>query len=166
MKRGDGNQKPYYNSHQGKPKYFPRCSIQECSSKPHHSWFWRNIIKQDNIKLKEARWLVGSGANIPLNHPNQFKCLEQNLQNRNLVFGFVVDLINHSRGVWKCDLVKKLYPQPQCGEILRIPISKTGVVSDKLLWKHSSSWEYSVKNAYNLLLKDYNQNSPHQRCGT
>jgi len=109
--------------------------------------------------------LVGSGADIPLNHTNWFKCLEQNLQNPNLVFGFVANLIDHSRGVWKCDLVKKLYPQPQCGEILRIPISKTGVVSDKLLWKHSSSGECSVKNAYNLL-KDYNQNSPDQRSGT
>ena len=62
-----------------KSKYFPRCSIQECSPKPHHSWHWRNIIKQDNIKLREARWLVARGADFPLHHPNWFRCAEQNM---------------------------------------------------------------------------------------
>ena len=28
-----------------KAKYFPTCSIHNYRSKPHHSWFWRNIIK-------------------------------------------------------------------------------------------------------------------------
>ena len=117
-----------------KPKYFPRCSIQECSPKPHHSWYWRNIIKQDNIKLREARWLIGRRADIPLHHPDWFRCADQNLQNVNLKSGTVADLIDQSRDVWKCDLVRKLYPQPQCDEILQIPISKAGVISDKLLW--------------------------------
>ena len=103
--------------------------------------------------------MVGSGVNIPLNHPDWFKCLEQNLQNTNLGPRTIADLIDHSRGVWKCDLFKKLYPQPQCDEILRIPISKTRVILDKLLWKHSSSKEYSVKTAYKLLLKEHIQAS-------
>jgi len=81
------------------------------------------------------------------------------MQNTNLGPGTVAGLIDHSRGVWKCDLFKKLYPQPQCHEILRIPISKIGVISNKLLWKHSSSREYSVKTAYNLLLKEHIQAS-------
>ena len=49
-----------------KAKYFPRGSIQDCSPKPHQSWVWRNIIKFDNPKLKEGRWWVGKGNNIPL----------------------------------------------------------------------------------------------------
>ena len=82
-----------------KAKYFPRHSIHECSTKPHHSWFWRNIIKQDNIKLKEARWLMGNGAGISLKHPNWIKCPDQNLQNPNLVSSSIANLIDHSRGV-------------------------------------------------------------------
>lgn len=82
--------------------------------------------------------------------------------NAHLGSGTVVDLIDHSKGVWKCDLIKKLYPHPLFDEILRILISKTGMISDKLLWKHSSSGEYSVKNAYNLLLKDHLQDSHSQ----
>ena len=30
----------------------------------------------------------------------------------------------------------------------------TGAVADRLLWKHSSSRDFKVKNAYNLLLKE------------
>ena len=36
-----------------KAKYFPNTSIHECSSKPHHSWFWRAIINQ---KKKHSKW--------------------------------------------------------------------------------------------------------------
>ena len=56
-------------------------------------------------------------------------------------------------------MVRKIYPPPQCADILGIPISKTGIVSDKLLWKHSGSGGYKVKNSYKLLLKDFVQNS-------
>lgn len=106
--------------------------------------------------------MIGSGANISLHHPNWFRCSDQNLLNARLDSGTVVDLLDQSRGVWKCDMIKKLYPHPQCDEILRIPISKTWVISDKLLWKHSSSGEYSVKKAYNLQLKDHFQDSHSQ----
>ena len=51
-----------------KAKYFPNTSIHECSSKPHHSWFWRAIINQKKSILSERRWIIGSGTNIPLNH--------------------------------------------------------------------------------------------------
>ena len=134
-----------------KAKYFPRCSIHDSSPKPHHSWFWRNIIKQGNPKLREGRWWVGKGLDIPLNHPDWFQCPTQNLQNPNLLTGTVADLIDHNTGVWKADLVRAVYPFLQCSEILSIPISKTGGVSDKLLWKHSSSGEYKKIKKANML---------------
>uniref|UniRef100_A0A7N2L005 Uncharacterized protein n=1 Tax=Quercus lobata TaxID=97700 RepID=A0A7N2L005_QUELO len=134
-----------------KAKYFPRCSIHDSSPKPHHSWFWRNIIKQGNPKLREGRWWVGKGLDIPLNHPDWFQCPTQNLQNPNLLTGTVADLIDHNTGVWKADLVRAVYPFVQCSEILSIPISKTGGVSDKLLWKHSSSGEYKKIKKANML---------------
>ena len=55
-----------------KAKYFPNCSLQECTSKPHHSWFWKNIIKQDDSKLREGHWRIGNGFNVPLTHQNWF----------------------------------------------------------------------------------------------
>lgn len=76
-----------------KAQYFPRRSIHECSPKPHHSWFWRNIIKQNNIKLREARWWVGNGVGISLKHPNWIKCPDQNLQNPNPKSGSVANFM-------------------------------------------------------------------------
>ena len=143
-----------------KAKYFPRCSIHECVPKPHHSWFWRSIVKQDNTKLKEGRWWVGNGWDIPFQHPIWFQCPTQNLLNPNLVSGTVADLIDHTAGIWKADLVRSIYTGPQCSNILRIPLSKTGAVADKVLWKHSTSREFVVKNAYKMLLKDEALKSP------
>ena len=45
---------------------------------------------------------------------------------------------------------------------MSIPISKNGVVSYKLLWKHSNFGEYKVGNAYKILLKDDVLKSPIQ----
>ena len=98
---------------------------------------------------------MGSGWHIPLQYPHWFQCLAQNFLNPNLVSSTIVDLIDHTTGAWKTDLVRFVYPEPQCSEILSIPLPKTRTVEDKLLWKHSSSGEFVVKkNAYNLLLKD------------
>lgn len=44
-----------------KAKYFRRCSIQDCRPKPHHSCYWKNIIKQressfERSKMVDWRW--------------------------------------------------------------------------------------------------------------
>ena len=77
-----------------KAKYFPRSSILDCTPKPHQSWFWRNIIKHDNKKLRECRWWVGNGSNIPLSHPAWYS--SRNLHNPNLTTGTVADLIDQN----------------------------------------------------------------------
>lgn len=143
-----------------KAKYFPRCTIHECTPKPHQSWFWRNIIKHDNIKLKEGKWWVGKGLDIPLNHPGWY--LAQNLHNSLLPTSTVADLIDHNSCSWKPDLVRALYPYPWWSDILSIPISKTGSVPDKLVWKFSSNGDFKVHNAYKLLSKDFAHNA--QAC--
>ena len=60
-----------------KAKYFPNSSIYDCVPKPHHSWFWRSIINQKNNLLKEGRWIVRNGANIPLTYTAWFPCQPQ-----------------------------------------------------------------------------------------
>ena len=67
---------------------------------------------------------------------------------------WLADLINQDSGTRKPDQVKKLYPHPYYNEILSYPISKTGSVHDKLLWKHSSG-EFQVHKAYSLLQQDH-----------
>ena len=59
-------------------------------------------------------------------------------------------------------LVLALYPYPQWFEILKIPLSKTGSISDKLLWKYSSTGDFKVKIAYELLVEDSYTSSQNQ----
>ena len=145
-----------------KAKYLPYCSIHECVPKPHHSWFLRNLIKHDNPKLREGRWWIGNGRDLPLQHSDWFNYPNHNLQNPNLITGKVADLINHNFGGWKADLVRSIYTAPQCSKILSIPISKTGAVSDKILWKHSAIGQYDVRTAYKIPHKDEVSKSPFQ----
>ena len=140
-----------------KVKYFPKGFTHDCSPKPHNSWIWRNIIKSETIKLKEGKWWIGRGSYIPITHKDWFSQLT-NLWDNNFsgtAPRTVVDLINHSTGAWKPDLLRSLYPHHVCKEIFSLPISKTGCFNDKLLWKHSSSGDFQVHKAYSLLLKDF-----------
>ena len=128
-----------------KAKYFPNTPIHDCSPKPHHSWFWRGIIDQKNIFLKEGRWIVGSGTNITLDHSAWFPCQPHMLNHHSLSTSTVADLIDHTSHSWKSDLIRTLYPQPNCKEILNTSISRTGAGVDKIVWKHSSSGEFHAK---------------------
>ena len=127
-----------------KAKYFPNYSIQDCTPKPHHSWFRKKIIKQDNPKLGEGKWRIGNGFSVPLNHQNWFPHPYLNLDHPRLPTGIVGDLIDQNTTSWKDNLVKVVYPFPLSTGILQIPLSKTGSVQDKLLWKFSGDGDYKV----------------------
>ena len=144
-----------------KARYFPTCSIQDCKSKPHHSWVWRNIIQQENHFLREGKWRVGNGYNIPLNHRNLISHPNLNLSQPHLPTRIIGDLIDHNIRSWKVDLVRSLCLFPQASAILQIPIFKTNSMQDKLLWRFSRNGDYQVKKAYELLTRDALSQSRH-----
>lgn len=104
-----------------KAKYFPRGSLQDCSPKPHHSWFWRNILDHKNTKLKESSWLIRNGSDIPLKHPALFPYQDQLIQNHSLAIGRVSDLIDNNAHNWKPNLIQSLYSPTISSEILKNP---------------------------------------------
>ena len=101
--------------------------------------------------MREGKWWIGNGFHIPLQHKYYFQCPYLNLEDPRLPTSTVGDLIDHNTSSWKSNLVRTLYPPPQAGDILQIPIPKTNLVRDKLVWKHSNNGEYHVKTAYELL---------------
>ena len=137
-----------------KAKYFPRTTLKEHNPKPHHSWTWRSITKAKCADLQQGRWLVGSGQQIPLAHPDWFQTSNQKLREVNLLNGTVADIIDSNARSWKCDLIGRLYPYPTCAEILNTPFTKTEGNPDKLVWRHSSSGDYRVNQACSLFQKD------------
>lgn len=118
-----------------KGKYFPRGSIHDCSPKPHNSWIWRNIIKTENVKLKEGKWWIGRGTDISITHKDWFPQLTNSpdCHNFETTLRIVADLINQSTSTWKLDLIRSSYVHHMCKEVLSYPISKTGSFNDKLL---------------------------------
>ncbi|KAL0016011.1 hypothetical protein SO802_003080 [Lithocarpus litseifolius] len=134
-----------------KAKYFPTSSIQEDRAKPHHSWVWRNIIKAEHPFMREGKWIVGNGYNIPLNHKDWFSHSNLSVYQPHLPTGTVGDLIDHDNRTWKANLVRSLYPFHQASTILQIPISKKNSIQDKLCLKFSNNGEYQVYKAYDIL---------------
>ena len=122
-------------------------------AKPHHLWVWRNIIKAEHPFMKEGKWRVGNGYNIPLYHKDWFPYPNLSVHQPHLPTGTVGDLIDHGTRTWKVDLVRRLYPFHQASTILQIPISKTNSMQDKLCWKFSNNGEYQVHKAYDILSK-------------
>ena len=115
---------------------------------------WRNIIKFDNPKLKEGRWWVNKGLDIPLRDHEWFRCQPTMLNNPCITNESVADLINQETHTWKVELVRAYFPFLIYEEILQLPLPKTNTRGDKLLWKHSKSGDFKVKTAYRLLIKD------------
>lgn len=111
----------------------------------------------DNPKLKEGKWWIGRGTDIPLSHQAWLPPTNQalNRDNNRIQPETVADLINQDTCTWKYDMASGLYPYPLCNEVLSCPISKTGSVTDELLWKYSSSGEFQVHKAYYVLQDDY-----------
>ena len=139
-----------------KAKYYPNCSLQEYTPKSHHSWFWKNIVKQGDFRLREGQLRIGARFNIPLNHQNWFPSSHVNLYHPCLHTGIVGDLIDHNSKSWKADLVRTLYPFSLSKQILQVPLPKTHDVQEKFLWKFSNegNGNYKVKRAYEIIIQD------------
>ena len=118
---------------------------------PHQPWFW-SIIKQENPRLRAGRWWIGKCYDVLRRHQDWFKSPTQNLNNSRLHIGTVADLIDQNSNNWKPDLIWATYPYPQWSEILKIPLSKTSSVSDKLLWKHSNNGEFTQERRWKRFL--------------
>ena len=107
-----------------KAKYFTKTHLQGYIPKPNHSWTWKNIVKPQFAELGKGRWLVGSGHQISLNHPDWFHTPDHILREHNLLRGTVADLIHPNTKSWNWDLLGRLYDHNTCVEISKIPIAK------------------------------------------
>ena len=101
--------------------------------------------------LRQGHWLIGNSHQIFLSYPDWFHCLNQTLREHRLTNGTMADLFDNQTKSWNCDLVRKLYHPSTAKEILQIPKPKTKGNDDKLIWKHSTSGDYKVNKAYNLI---------------
>ena len=52
-----------------KVKYFPSEDLYSSKPKNLHTWIWKSILNSKHSILHQGKWIVGSGAQIPINHP-------------------------------------------------------------------------------------------------
>uniref|UniRef100_A0A2N9FN32 Uncharacterized protein n=1 Tax=Fagus sylvatica TaxID=28930 RepID=A0A2N9FN32_FAGSY len=110
---------------------------------------------------KQGVWKVGRGQDIPINHPNWFLIKPDAPRQLADQITRVADLIDQDSVTWKSDLIMQLYDRNNTNQILGLPLPKTQFqnTQDQIIWPHSESGEYQVKQAYALLHQSQNQNS-------
>jgi ribonuclease HI len=136
-----------------KAKYCPNEDLHTHKPKSHASWIWKSIMGSNNPILTQGRWRVGNGSNIPLNHPLWYQTkpdIPNHIRNQAQT---VTDLIDPINAHWKSERILQLYDYETSQQILSIPLSKVAFHSlpDKIIWPHSTTGEYQVKQAYQLL---------------
>ena len=103
-----------------KSKFYPNCSLQEITTKPHHPWFWRSILNLGNVLLKDGKWLIGRGQNISLTDQYWFKSNFDSLSRFGLQNGTVADLLDQSSYSGNFDLIRAIYSHAQWSDIMAI----------------------------------------------
>ena len=103
-----------------KSKFYPNCSLQEITTKPHHPWFWRSILNAGNVLLKDGKWLIGRGQNISLTDQYWFKSNFDSLSRFGLQNGTVADLLDRSSYSGNFDLIRAIYCHAQWSDIMAI----------------------------------------------
>lgn len=97
-------------------------------------------------------WKWASNSSHPSRLVSSLKfCLMEN----NLLNGTIADLIDQDTKTWKVNLIRRLYHPYVAKEICLLPLSRLSNMDDELLWKYSSSGDYKVKKAYQMLFQNH-----------
>ncbi len=119
----------------------------------------------NNPLLTQGSWKVGNGSNIPLNHPLWYQTKPDVPNHIRDQTQTVTDLIDSINAQWNSERILQLYDHETSQKIFSIPLSKVAFHSlpDKIIWPHSTTGEYQVKKAYQLLHQS--ASPPHSHNG-
>ncbi|KAF7802526.1 reverse transcriptase [Senna tora] len=121
----------------------------KCPSNASQSW--KCLYSAKDLILPKLKWAIGSGEDIPINHPFWFQPL-----NTDLSVNKVKDLI-HPSGFWDHQKVKDRYGDQTASQILAIKPSRHNI-KDNLFWDGINSSVYSVKDGYKVALNSSGSN--------
>ncbi|GLU12078.1 hypothetical protein SLE2022_287860 [Rubroshorea leprosula] len=117
---------------------------------------WRSILKCRDVLQIGLQWRVGLGNSInfwkdqwtsssPLS-----KFIVGPVFSESLTMP-VSSVITNSMN-WNQELLATFLPEAQVKEILSIPLSSTGCIQDKIVWRFSDDGFFSVKSAFHQIL--------------
>ncbi|KAF7815029.1 reverse transcriptase [Senna tora] len=123
----------------------------KCPSNAFQSW--KCLFFAKDLILPKLKWAIGSGEDIPINHPFWF----QPLNFAHSVIK-VKDLI-HPSGFWDNQKVKDCYGDQTASQILAIKPSRHNI-KDILFWDGNNSGVYTVKDGFKAASDSSGRSTP------
>ena len=140
-----------------KAKYFPHTFFLDAPISNNASYIWRSLCESRHVLQADLRWRVGTGTRIKvwkdawLPSPTTYKVISPVCV---LDANATVDsLIDYDLKCWKSELLEQVFLPRDVEIIKQIPLSKRSP-RDRLIWTGTSNENFSVRNAYHLLLHD------------
>ncbi|XP_057453159.1 uncharacterized protein LOC130745025 [Lotus japonicus] len=129
--------------------YYPSSDFFEAHKGRSSSWIWSSLLEGRDFLARKGRWAVGNGKDINI-------CDDAWLWNGEIIKGTgpqpnlkVNHLIIPNGGGWDRTKVSQLFPPQLAIKIMQTPVGLTGC-SDKFLWPHTKSGDYSIKTGYHI----------------
>lgn len=135
-----------------KAKYFPKCSLMEANLGTNPSFIWRSLLKGRDTLVKGIKWKVGDGRSINVWRDKWLPVTPGGQQDENS--GLLVrDLIDEDRNWWNEELIDMVFDRRTATAIKRIQLVNIHS-KDQPFWGETSTGEFSVSSAYEMLLKE------------
>ncbi|KAJ4757443.1 RNA-directed DNA polymerase (reverse transcriptase)-related family protein [Rhynchospora pubera] len=140
-----------------KAKYYPRIGFWNAKSNSSASPMWKQVNKLKQRFKEDVGWCIGDGQGVSAIAQPWFRGWEAMRQYTHLdAQKKVANLFDFANNHWKIEELQELFNQEQVKAIME-DASKPSVemaVSDKLVWKHTNSGAYTVKEGYKQLVRN------------
>ncbi|KAJ4776428.1 RNA-directed DNA polymerase (reverse transcriptase)-related family protein [Rhynchospora pubera] len=137
-------------------KYCPQIRFWDAKSYSSSSAIWRNIMKLKGEFKSNVRWIIGDGNKIKAVAQPWFSGWDIPEQRTMAVRKKVVaDMFDFDVGQWKEEDLNEVFNPVQVRSITQVQPKPTrqAICRDRLIWMHSKSGIYSVKEGYRYLLQ-------------
>lgn len=136
-------------------KYLKNKSMLDMSYNKHAgcSSTWNSVLHCAKLLRTCVFWRVGDGHMINFWNDNWLGIgnLSSLALNPDMVDEKVIVQDFWSQNSWDTNLLQACLPSVSVDQIIKIPISISGLSIDKLIWKPSPNGNFSVRSAYELL---------------
>ncbi|KAJ4787969.1 RNA-directed DNA polymerase (reverse transcriptase)-related family protein [Rhynchospora pubera] len=142
--------------HVCKSKYYSNLGFWRANNVVGASSLWRHAVKMRDFFKENVKWQIASGENIPvLSQPWYQQWKTTTLATRQDRKKTVAEVFEFEAEMWNSEeLVRMLGGQAHqfITNNVQKPVRVTGF-KDKLIWSHTKSGEYLVKEGYECLVK-------------